>query len=222
MKKWFGRPRALIPVLCYLCAVLVWLVLALYSFAADSLQRASGRLAEQELAAADFQMVDLAQGTPGSGGTVLQSLSGDPQMILEDVSGQTVRSLRLYADYDTDPREICLYYTEQTGQPYSQDRRVFPTRQADGSYLFALPHRNFVSLRLDPCSPEENKTVTVTLQKVILNEPETAARYFVPSWYQTFCLILYPGLAAAACSLLQQVIRRAQRPAGQKHGVDTK
>ena len=35
-----------------------------------------------------------------------------------------------------DSREMCLYYTTKTGEPYSQDRRVFPKVLADGTYVY--------------------------------------------------------------------------------------
>ena len=67
-----------------------------------------------------------------------------------------------------------------------------------------------MALRLDPCSPDENKTVGLTFAPgtISLNAPETLPavwQYFVPSWYQAFCLVLYPALAAAALSWLRAV-----------------
>ena len=78
---------------------------------------------------------------------------GDPQMILEDVSGQVVRTLSYQAEFDGSPREMCLYYTTAVGEPSSQDRRGFPGVSADGTSGYTLPRKNIVSLRLDPCSP---------------------------------------------------------------------
>lgn len=188
--------RWMLPVLCYLVALAGWLVWGLWEMAADGLDRASGRMTEQELTASDFALVDLEQ----QGEDVLVTTSGDPQMILEDVSDQTVRTLQIWADYDNPAREMCLYYTTQAGQPYSQDRRVFPRQQDDGSYLYQLPRGRIVSLRLDPCSPDQDKTVTVTVHRIALNTG--AAANLLPNWYQAFCLILYPGLAAAALDWL--------------------
>lgn len=183
--------RRMLPVLCYLVALAGWLVWGLWGMAADGLDRASGRMTQQELAPADFALVDLEQ----TGEDTLVTTSGDPQMILEDVSDRTVRTLQIWADYDNPAREMCLYYTTQEGQPYSQDRRVFPRQQADGSYLYQLPRGRIVSLRLDPCSPDQDKTVTITVHRIALNT--NASANLLPNWYQTFCLILYPGLAAA-------------------------
>ena len=105
------------------------------------------------------------------GGRQLITTGGDPQMILEDVSGRVVRTVSYNVEFDGDSREMCLYYTTKTGEPYSQDRRVFPKVLADGTYVYTLPRTRIVALRLDPCSPDENKTVglTFTPQSITLN-----------------------------------------------------
>ena len=108
---------------------------------------------------------------------------------------------------------MCLYYTTKMGEPYSQDRRVFPKVLADGTYVYTLPRTQIVALRLDPCSPDENKTVglTFTPQSITLNAASTlpgGADYFIPAWYQLFGLIVYPALAAAALDWLWAVGRQ--------------
>ena len=156
------RRRLAIPVLCYLVALVAWILWGAAALGSDLLARNSGRLAEQTLHAGDFALVDLElqesalqEGEPET----LLTLTGDPQMILEDVSDRTVRTLQVFAEYEGDAREMCLYYTTEAGQPYSQDRRVYPALQADGSYLYTLPRTRTVALRLDPCSPDEGKQV---------------------------------------------------------------
>ena len=111
----------------------------------------------------------------GADGT-LTTQDGDPQMILEDVSGRVVRTVSYNVEFDGDSREMCLYYTTKTGEPYSQDRRVFPKVLADGTYVYTLPRTQIVALRLDPCSPDENKTVGLTftpqsLSLIHISEP---------------------------------------------------
>ena len=208
------RRRLAIPVLCYLVALVAWILWGAAALGADLLARNSGRLAEQTLHAGDFALVDLElqAGEPET----LLTLTGDPQMILEDVSDRTVRTLQVFAEYEGDAREMCLYYTTEAGQPYSQDRRVFPQALGDGRYLYTLPRTTIVALRLDPCSPDENKTVQMTFAPgtIMLNAADSlpaAWQYFVPSWYQAFCLVLYPALAAAALSWLRAVWRALRR-----------
>ena len=202
------RRRLAIPVLCYLVALVAWILWGAAALGADLLARNSGRLAEQTLHAGDFALVDLElqAGEPET----LLTLTGDPQMILEDVSDRTVRTLQVFAEYEGDAREMCLYYTTEAGQPYSQDRRVYPALQADGSYLYTLPRTRIVALRLDPCSPDEGKQVTIRLDRVTLNTQ--VGGYFLPSWYQIFCLVLYPALAAAALDWLRAVLLAWRRP----------
>ena len=154
-------------------------------------------------------LVGLVQGADGT----LTTQDGDPQMILEDVSGRVVRTVSYNVEFDGDSREMCLYYTTKTGEPYSQDRRVFPKVLADGTYVYTLPRTQVVALRLDPCSPDENKTVglTFTPQSITLNAASTlpgGADYFIPTWYQLFGLIVYPALAAAALDWLWAVGRQ--------------
>ena len=99
---------------------------------------------------------------------------------------------------------------------YSQDRRVFPQALGGGRYLYTLPRTSIVALRLDPCSPDANKTVGLTFSpaSITLNGADTlpaAWEYFVPSWYQAFCLVLYPALAAAALSWLRACVCALRR-----------
>ena len=208
LQKWFGR-RGALPLTAYLAALAVWVVLGAFHLGSDSLARAQGRLTEETMAATDWQLVGL---TPNDDGT-LTTVDGDPQMILEDVSGRVVRTVSYNVEFDGDSREMCLYYTTKTGEPYSQDRRVFPKVLADGTYVYTLPRTQIVALRLDPCSPDENKTVglTFTPQSITLNAASTlpgGADYFIPTWYQLFGLIVYPALAAAALDWLWAVGRQ--------------
>lgn len=206
--------RGGLAIACYLLAVLVWLVLGCVNFAADAAARANGSLAEESLPLSGLQLVDLAPGEDGWYTTT----SGDPQIILEDVSDQVVRTLSYRAEFDAEPREMCLYYTTAAGEPYSQDKRVFPTMGEDGSYIYTLPRTTIVSLRLDPCSPDANTPVTVQFEgdAITLNAADalpSGLAYWLPSWYQLFCFVLYPALAAAIVSWLWALWReiRARR-----------
>ena len=109
---------------------------------------------------------------------------------------------------------MCLYYTTKVGEDYSADRRVFPQSLGGGQYVYTLPRTSLAALRLDPCSPEENKAVTLTMSDITLNAADTLPavwQYFVPTWYQAFCLVLYPALAAAAVSMVGAVAAKRKR-----------
>lgn len=206
LKQWFTRRGALLWT-AYLLALAVWLVLGAAHFGSDAVAKAQGRLAEEVLPVNSWQLVGLTQQDDGT----LTTVDGDPQMILENVDGRVVRTISYTAQFDGEPREMCLYYTTKVGEDYSADRRVFPQSVGDGRYIYTLPRTSLAALRLDPCSPEENKTVTLTVSDITLNAADTLPavwQYFVPTWYQAFCLVLYPALAAAAVSILAAVFTK--------------
>lgn len=205
LQKWFSH-RGALPLTAYLLALVCWLVLGTAHLASDTAARAQGRLTEETMAVTDWQLagLTLADGT-------LTTLDGDPQIILENVDGRVVRTISYTAQFDDEPREVCLYYTTKIGEDYSADRRVFPKSAGSGRYIYTLPRTSLAALRLDPCSPEENRTVTFTMSDITLNAADTLPapwQYFVPGWCQAFCLVLYPALAAAAVSIVGAVVRK--------------
>ena len=221
LQRWFAR-RGALPLTCYLLALAAWLALGAVHAGGDALARGSDALYEQAVPLADWQLVGLTQtaATPETAvwqeAVTLTTTDGDPQMILEDVSGMTVRTLSYTVEFAGDAREMCLYYTTAAGQDYSQDRRVFPQALGGGRYLYTLPRTQIAALRLDPCSPDANKTVDLTFSPaaITLNGADTLPavwQYFVPTWHQAFCLALYPALAAAAFSWLRAVWRALRK-----------
>lgn len=206
LRKFFAR-RGALPAACYLLTLAGWLVLGAWNFGSDAVSRAQGTLTEQQVSLGEFQLVDLDAQEGG-----YTSTSSDPQIILEDVSDRVVRTLSYQAEFDSEPREMCLYYTTAVGEPYSQDKRVFSTIGEDGSYIYTLPRTTIVSLRLDPCSPDATDPVTVQFagDAITLNDADalpSGLAYWLPSWYQLFCFLLYPALAAAILSWLRAVWR---------------
>lgn len=215
LQRWFSR-RGALPLTCYLVAVALWLVLGAVHWGSDALARSAGTMYEADIPVTEWQLAGLTDAGSTAESAVLTTTDGDPQLILEDVSGMVVRTLSYTVTFEGDAREMCLYYTTKVGEDYSQDRRVFPQALGDGRYLYTLPRTTIVALRLDPCSPDENKTVQMTFAPgtITLNVADSlpaAWQYFVPSWYQAFCLVLYPALAAAALSWLRAVWRALRR-----------
>ena len=214
--KTFFAKRGAVPAACYILALAVWLVLGLVHAGSDALAKAQGRMTEQAIPVQNWQLVGLDVADEQNGETTLTTTDGDPQMILEDVAGQVVRTLSYTVTFDGDAREMCLYYTTKVGEDYSQDRRVFPQNLGNGQYLYTLPRTSIAALRLDPCSPDENKTVDLTFAPatLTLNAADTLPswwQYLVPTWYQTFCLILYPALCASAVSWLRSLVPFLER-----------
>lgn len=215
LQRCFSR-RGALPLTCYLVAVALWLVLGAVHWGSDALARSAGTMYEADIPVTEWQLAGLTDAGSTAESAVLTTTDGDPQLILEDVSGMVVRTLSYTVTFEGDAREMCLYYTTKVGEDYSQDRRVFPQALGDGRYLYTLPRTTIVALRLDPCSPDENKTVQMTFAPgtIMLNAADSlpaAWQYFVPSWYQAFCLVLYPALAAAALSWLRAVWRALRR-----------
>ena len=102
VKNWFAR-RGALPLTAYLLALAVWVVLGAAHCGSDALAKAQGRLTETTLGVNDWQLVGLAQ----DGGT-LATLDGDPQMIVEDVSGQVVRTLSYTVQFDGEAARITV------------------------------------------------------------------------------------------------------------------
>ena len=204
LKNWFSR-RGALPLTCYLLAVAAWVLLGAVHLGSDALAKGQGRLTEETLAVTDWQLVGLVQNEDGT----LTTVDGDPQMILENVDGRVVRTISYTAEFEGDAREMCLYYTTKVGEDYSADRRVFPQNLGGGRYIYTLPRTSLAALRLDPCSPDEGKVVTMAISGITLNDAAAlpaAWQYFLPSWYQLFCLILYPALAAAAVATIRKLL----------------
>lgn len=208
LKTWFGGPAAL-PKACYALAALCWLALGVYGCLYDA------GLESWSFPLTEFQIVGMEP--VESAENVYRATSGDPQLLMEDVSARKVRTFSYRSQVVSgEPREVCLYYTTRVGEPYSSDRRVFPVVQADGRYVYTLPRGTIVSLRLDPCSPDGGQAVELAFPEacIEINRPDTVPPFwahFVPSWYQLFCLLLYPALAAAVLDWLRTALARVRK-----------
>lgn len=213
-KKWAAllqKPWGL-AALCYALTLAGWILYSAFCLGSDSLAALTGSLQRQELTVQDFALVNLEE----TGENTLYTLNGDPQMILEDVSGQKVRNLTIQAQYSKDAREMCLYYTTAPGQDFSQEKRVFAVQADDGTCTYTLPRTRICTLRLDPCSPAENELLTMTVESITLNAPRSALAYFAPGWAGAFNLILWPGMAAALLNIAAGLLRlllKGRKPA---------
>ena len=105
------RRRWALPALCYLVALAVWIVLGAAALAGERGARSRGSLSEQTLHAADFTLDGLEplEGRADGEAEMLVTTTGDPQMLLADLGGRTVRTLQVFARYEGDAREMCLY-----------------------------------------------------------------------------------------------------------------
>ena len=86
--------RFALPVLCWCAALVFWLVQGAVAFAGDSSAKAKGTLTETSIPIESWQLAELTWGEPGENSAPqgqLITTGGDPQMILEDVSGCVVQ-----------------------------------------------------------------------------------------------------------------------------------
>lgn len=200
MKQRLKKIPAPIVVLCYGVTVLGWLLVSLYHLGSDVLAKQLGSLYQQQLTVQQFELVNMHQQEDG---TYLTE-NDDPQMIWQNTDGITVRTLRMEATFDGSPREMCLYYTTKEGEDFGLNKRVFAQQQNDGSYLYTLPQGKITALRLDPCSPADNKQLTITFGSFTLNQPMGAWHYLAPGWAGAANMVIVPALCASAISLLRQ------------------
>ena len=194
-KHWF-----VIPALCYGLCLVFWLMGGFWSLGRDWIAKASGTLYQFELDANHFELVNMHQQETGE----YISENSDPQMLWQNTDGITLRTLRMQVEFTGTPREMCLYYTNGPEEAFGLNKRVFAVQQNDGSYRFTLPAGKIAALRLDPCSPDENKPVEMKFEPFQMNETVPFWRHFAPGWAGAFRMLMYPGLAAAALSLAQQ------------------
>ena len=142
------------------------------------------------MAVTDWQLVGLTQNEDGT----LTTVDGDPQMILK-------MSMAAWCAPSATPRNLtakrgkCACTTPQRSAKITLPTAgCFPERGRGAVHLHAAPHQPGCAAA-GPCSPEENKTVTLAVRDITLNAADTLPavwQYFVPTWYQAFCLVLYP------------------------------
>lgn len=202
MKKLFSkRPRALIPLVCYALALVIWLLLCTALLISDTADRLTGRLTAQTMELSQLELVELElTETAGS----LLATGADPQFIWVNPDGRTVRSVTLTLRYTATPSEMSLYYIEEYGQAFGRERKVYPERGDTDTYRFTLPAVDIYALRLDPCSFAQRLDGV----SISFNTDCPVWRYFVPTWRQVFALLLYPGLTACALNILLDARRQ--------------
>lgn len=203
MKRWNKRPPALIPLICYGAAVVLWLMMSVGFLLGDAAARFAGRLTPHSIPLEQFEMISLEQRAGGD----WMATNADPQLIWINPDGRVVRSLTLTVRHTARIGEMALYYIERDGDPFGREQRVLPIDNGDGSFTFILPAAEVYALRLDPCSTAQ------LLQElaVQLNIDCPVSLYFTLSYKQLFALLLLPGLAASGVNILCTAWQRSGR-----------
>jgi len=208
MKKLLTKcPRARIPLACYGLALVVWLVLCTADLALDGVARLQGKMPQVQAPLAEFEFYALE----AVGEDAMVSTTRDPQMYWYNPDGRVVRSVQLQIRFPRVPGELALYYTEQPDEPFGRDKKVYPIRQGEDSWLFVLPRAEVYALRIDPSS----EIIAMNDVQILFNVGGSWWRYYLPGWQQTFDLVMFPGLAASALNILVQALRcRKQKKIG--------
>lgn len=201
MKRIFAFLRAVrgrrLVALCYAVFFAASVLVCLYGFAEDSVQRMRGNVREQEVALRDFTLTDLAENADGS----LTSESPDPRMVLNNVP-EYVRSLTVRAEFiNMDPGEFCLFYMPRPGmEEFDVSYRIWARQEDDGSYTFTLPRGKVYGLRLDPGI---YTGLTFRIEQMTLNAPRSFLSWFVPGRVWLLCQLTVPALAAGVIEYLR-------------------
>lgn len=182
--------------LCYAVFFAASILMCLYGFAEDRVQRALGNVRQTEVPAADFSLIELTENQDGT----YTSQSPDPRMVLEDTPAY-VRSVTVRAEFlNMDPGEFCLFYKSRPDmEEFDVNSRVWAHLNEDGSYTFTLPRGPVYGLRLDPGI---YTGLTFSLDSVVLNEPRSLAMWFAPTRPWLLAQVAVPALAAAAIQVL--------------------
>lgn len=193
---------------CYLIYMLLVLLSAVWGFGFDSVLKAAGKMETKEIPLSDFMAVNLVQE-----GDLLRSQTADPQLIYR--LGGYALNLRVKMEFDANPGELDLYYTEKAGEDFDKYRRIWAVRQADGSYLYTLPRKQIDILRLDPGSAEN---LGISIESITINEPAEISRYLDISLNGLFKLAVYPALAACAIQYGLIVYQEIKKKKEQRKG----
>ncbi|MCI2047012.1 MAG: hypothetical protein LKJ90_04785 [Faecalibacterium sp.] len=197
MKKTKRRATAPIPILIYLLTLVGWLIFSTALLTADQKAQKQGLMPTQAVTQSDFSLLNVLKANDK-----LVCITTDPQLWWYNYDGIRVRTLTMTANYSKNPLEICLFYLKDGQADFSLDQRVYPVQNEDGTYTFTLPTTKVSRLRLDICSD----TCVIRDFAVTINAPRPAWRYYVPSNWYLFLMLILPGLAASAVSLLHNNI----------------
>ena len=197
MKTTKRKATAPIPILIYLLTLVGWLLFSTALFSSDQKARYAGQMPTEAITQNDLSLLNVLKANDK-----LVCITTDPQLWWYNYEDVRVRTLTMTASYSKNPLEICLFYLKDGQKDFSLDQRVYPVQNEDGTYTFTLPTTNIARLRLDICSD----TCVIRDFTLTLNAPRAAWRYYVPSNWYLFLMLILPGLAASAISLLHNNI----------------
>ncbi len=204
MKKnhlFFQKWRSHLLVLCYSVYVVCVLAAALVGFVQDSFLKVQGQLSEKEVSVFSFQMQNLIAETENS----WRSTTADPQLLY--VVDGYLSNVSIKMQFDANPGELDLYYTQNADETFDKYRRVWAVQQPDGSYLYTLPRTKISVLRIDPGSAEN---LGITIEEIRFNTQTGPERYLDISLNGLFRLAVIPALSAAILKYLLHIFENVK------------
>ncbi len=171
----------------YVALVLLHVIFGVVSAITDALTMPPPK----QLGFEDFTLHDLSINEDGT----LTAIGSDPQLVYSG-DPQQVRSI-YYRLAQPSEGTVCLYYTQQQGQDYSNHMRLFPPFGRSDEALYILP-RNAVNIRLDIGSVAGE---VYDVRSITLNEPIPFWSYFSMTNREIVLAILLPLLLCSAVAM---------------------
>ncbi len=185
-KKW---KRRLLP-LCYAAAALLWLAIAALALWRDSARLQNGSLVRRVLQPWEFTSTSGV--VYDEAARTFASTDPDPQFIYRPEAPEAMTRFVFRArPLNKGGGEMVLYYNTAPEQNFSEARKLWARRSAEGEWYFDLGGREIAALRFDPDSVGG---VFWRCEGMVLNERIAPLYYFVPDAQGLVLLLCLPLL----------------------------
>lgn len=187
-RKW------ILPLACYVAALVVYLLFCLFYLARDTVSLSSGELERQKLWLEDFQLESIHQLETEDGVQRFVSTDPDPQMIYRRDTSFRVSRVVFNAEAINKPQgSMVLYYTTHLGEEFSDAKKVWAKLDQEGNWYFDLNGQRLTAIRLDP---DSEGGVIWNVHRIVLNERKSIAEYFIPDGFSIFLVLFLPAFLA--------------------------
>lgn len=202
-----------LPVVCYALAVVLYAGGCTALLVRDVWRSQAGELGRAALPLAAFGLESAVAMEPLDGRERFVSTDPDPHLIYAPGEAFAATLLVVDATAHKPPGEMLLYYETALGEGFSEQRKLWARRFADGRWYFDLGGRRVSALRLDP---DAVGGVIWTVGAITLNENKPYWMYYLPDARVALALLALPGLAAMALREGRMLLGGT----GEKHALD--
>lgn len=197
LQKWptkLGRhPGAMLVLLCYAVALLVFLLAHTIGLVQNRMAYAGGELAHATLTLSDFELNnEIYMREDG----MLVTAGADPQLLLKD-TGRRVENVTVHFEYSRAPRIRQVFWATPE-KDYELRKTAYPFRDVDGAVTFLLPAAGGQSLRIDPDSIPGTE---ISFISVTINERRPFWQFYLPGAGEGLSMLLVPLLVGCGASL---------------------